>query len=45
LQPQSEEQLRRILHLLVGIGHLAIPDHGRVLPDLAGRREDVADKA
>ena len=44
LQPQAEEQLRRILHLLVGVGHLAIPDHGRVLPHLAGRREDVADK-
>ena len=45
LQPQAKEQLRRILHLLVGISHLAIPDHGRVLTHLAGRREDVADEA
>ena len=45
LQPQPEEQLRRILNLLVGVSHLAIPDHGRVLTHLAGRREDVADEA
>ena len=44
LQPQTEEQLRRVLHLRVGRLHLTIPSHRRIFRDVTRRREHFADE-
>ncbi len=41
LNSQAQEQLGRVFHLLVGLFDLAIPGHGRILPDLAGGRQHL----
>src|SRR5688500_5338510 len=44
LNSHSEEQLRRVLQLLLRVFHLAVPDDRRVFAGLARRGHDFADK-
>ncbi len=44
LEPQAEEELRGVFELLLRLLHLAIPGDRRILVDLAGGGEDLADE-
>ena len=44
LESLAHEELGGVLHLLVDVGYLPIPDHSWVSLDLASGREDLAHK-